>query len=232
MIGALRIVRSWSHRGTNETWTVQHIRRGIHADHTTCHRSCAKTSENHCQMRWHRCINTVNTLLRKGYVWNQQSVHECQSFHLSNKPAEVHPCLFWNWAGCWTLICLPAAHAISGCDTTSSLFKIGKRTAYSTLPSNIEDLISLAHLGQSGDISNELPTAKEYALLLYGSKGKSCKLLTSFGATTHVKVTRPYHSSRLQMLHSNNMWTTRSRYGPKAMRQSLLYGDRMAMNGR
>ena len=46
-------------------------------------------------------------------------------------------------------ICLPAAHAISGCDTTSSLFKIGKRTAYNTLVVNIADMLSLAELGLS-----------------------------------------------------------------------------------
>ena len=41
-------------------------------------------------------------------------------------------------------ICLPASHAISDCDKTSSLFKIGKRTAYNTLVVNIADMLSLA----------------------------------------------------------------------------------------
>ena len=74
-------------------------------------------------------------------------------------------------------LCLPASHAISGCDTTSSLFKIGKRTAFSKLLLNIGDLLPLAQLGQSSDITNELPTATKYALLLYGSKSNSCKSL-------------------------------------------------------
>ena len=74
-------------------------------------------------------------------------------------------------------ICLPASHAISGCDTTSSLFKIGKRTAYNTLVVNIADMLSLAELGQSSDVTNAFPTATKYALLLYGVKGRSCQSL-------------------------------------------------------
>ena len=45
-------------------------------------------------------------------------------------------------------ICLPASHAISGCDIASSLFKIGKRTAYNTLVVNIADMLCLTELGQ------------------------------------------------------------------------------------
>ena len=41
-------------------------------------------------------------------------------------------------------ICLPASLATSGCDTTSSLFKIGKRTAYNTLVVNIADAVFLS----------------------------------------------------------------------------------------
>ena len=74
-------------------------------------------------------------------------------------------------------ICLPASHAISGCDTTASLFKIGKRTAYNTLVVDIADMLYLAELIQSSDVTNGLPTATKYALLLYGVKGRSCQSL-------------------------------------------------------
>ena len=74
-------------------------------------------------------------------------------------------------------ICLPASHAISGCDTTSSLFKIVKRTAYNTLVVNIADMLSLAELGQSSDAKIAFPTATTYELLLYGVKGRSCQSL-------------------------------------------------------
>lgn len=73
--------------------------------------------------------------------------------------------------------CLPASHAISGCDTTSSFFKIGKRTAYSKLMQNIGHLASLSRLGQTSDTSNVISTATQYALSLYGSKNKSCHTL-------------------------------------------------------
>lgn len=71
--------------------------------------------------------------------------------------------------------CLPASHAISGCDTTSSLFKVGKRTAYSKLKQNIGHLAPLSTLGQTKDIANVISTATQYAILLYGSK--SCRTL-------------------------------------------------------
>ena len=79
--------------------------------------------------------------------------------------------------GQYVSICLPASHAISGCYTTSSLFKIGKRTAYNTLVVNIADMLSLAELGQSSDVTNAFPTATKYAVLLYGVKGRSCQSL-------------------------------------------------------
>ena len=74
-------------------------------------------------------------------------------------------------------ICLPASHAVGGCGTMSSLIKIGKRTAYNTLVVNVADMLSLAELGQSSDVTNGLPTATKYALLQYGVKGGSRKCL-------------------------------------------------------
>ena len=59
----------------------------------------------------------------------------------------------------------------------TSLFKISKRTAYNTLVANIADMLSLAELGQSSDVTNACPTATKYALLLYGVKGRSCQSL-------------------------------------------------------
>lgn len=73
--------------------------------------------------------------------------------------------------------CLPASHALSGCDTTSSFFKIGKRTAYSKLMQNIGELTPLANLGQTRDTTNAMSAATMFALSLYGSKSKSCRTL-------------------------------------------------------
>ena len=89
-------------------------------------------------------------------------------------------------------ICLPASHAISDCDTTSSLFKIGKRTAYNTLVVNIAELI------QSSDVTNGLPTATKYALLLYGVKGRSCHSLNA--TTMRARMTDLHLSSHQQTM--------------------------------
>ena len=74
--------------------------------------------------------------------------------------------------------CLPAVHALTGCDTTSALFKIGKQTAYTKLIKHEETLRGLAALGDlSSDDTLVLENARRYALLLYGKKGQSCSTL-------------------------------------------------------
>ena len=42
------------------------------------------------------------------------------------------------------LKCLPAAHALTGCDTTSYFFKIGMQTAFNKLSQNIECVSKLS----------------------------------------------------------------------------------------
>jgi hypothetical protein len=67
---------------------------------------------------------------------------------------------------------LPAAHAITGCDTTSSLFEIGKRTVFKVLkdsPENFRDVSTLA------DCDTDQPTdaASKLVCRLYDQiKGK------------------------------------------------------------
>ncbi len=114
----------------------------------------------------------------QGCVRQLQSIHERWSLQQNNKSPEVHSYQrnnIENWARCFDL--LTTSHAISGYDTTSSLFKISKRTAYNTLVANIADMLSLAELGQSCDVTNAFPTATKYALLLYGVKGRSSQSL-------------------------------------------------------
>ena len=43
-------------------------------------------------------------------------------------------------------LCLPALHSLTGCDTTSAIYKIGKCTAYKTLQKNEEKLEAHRHL--------------------------------------------------------------------------------------
>ena len=45
-------------------------------------------------------------------------------------------------------LCLPALHSLKGCDTTSAIYKIGKRTAYKILQKNEEKLKALSTLSE------------------------------------------------------------------------------------
>lgn len=73
-----------------------------------------------------------------------------------------------------TALCesLPACHALTGCDTTSSLFKIGKTTALNKLEKNITELQGLKTFGLTDRLQESLPVARQYALSLYGPKKK------------------------------------------------------------
>lgn len=69
-----------------------------------------------------------------------------------------------------TALCesLPACHALTGCDTTSSLFKIGKTTAFNILEKNINELQGLRTFGQTESLPEAVAVARKYALHLYG----------------------------------------------------------------
>jgi hypothetical protein len=65
----------------------------------------------------------------------------------------------------------PAAHAITGCDSTSSLFGIGKRTVFKVLkdsPENFRDLPILADC----DTDKSIDAARKLVCRLYDQKGK------------------------------------------------------------
>ena len=62
---------------------------------------------------------------------------------------------------------LPAAHALTGCDT-SSLFKIGKHTAYTKLVEHVKSTPNaLKMLVLSGCIPNDVTAARAYILAVY-----------------------------------------------------------------
>ena len=126
-------------------------------------------------------------------------------------------------------ICLPASHAISDCDTTSSLFKIGKRTAYNTLVVNIADMPSLAELIQSSDVTNGLPTATKYALLLYGVKGRSCQSLNA--TTMRARSASLFPPTDDALVSTSDASITKWLYGSTVMKQSQISGILMAMDG-
>ena len=71
---------------------------------------------------------------------------------------------------------LPAFHALTGCDTTSSFCGKGKKTAYKLLKK--ESLASLlSGMGESWDLSMEtIKNSKQYVLALYGSEMENFNL--------------------------------------------------------
>ena len=126
-------------------------------------------------------------------------------------------------------ICLPASNAISDCDTTSSLFKIGKRTAYNTLVVNIADMLSLAELIQSSDVTNGLPTATSYTLLLYGVKGRSCQSLNA--TTIRARYASLFPPTDDALVSTSDASITKWLYGSTVMKQGQISGILMAMDG-
>jgi len=69
---------------------------------------------------------------------------------------------------------LPAVHALSGCDTTSALYRLGKRTAYSALTKNSD---ALQGLEAFQDVPTFLDTARRFVLLMHGKKTKNLSSL-------------------------------------------------------
>ena len=65
---------------------------------------------------------------------------------------------------------LPAIHGMTGCDSTSSFKKIGKRRAFTVLVQHADSLPGLAKIGTSSSLEDSLSDARQYALLLYNFK--------------------------------------------------------------
>lgn len=69
------------------------------------------------------------------------------------------------------LVCniLPAVHALTGCDSTSSCFGIGKKTVYKTLiqnPQKFQNLLSLA----GSDVETSVEVGRKFVSVLYDPK--------------------------------------------------------------
>ena len=71
-------------------------------------------------------------------------------------------------------LCLPALHSLTGCDTTSAIYKIGKRTAYKTLQKNEEKSEALSTVGEMS-IEEAVEIARTLLLLMYGKKEEDVK---------------------------------------------------------
>jgi len=66
---------------------------------------------------------------------------------------------------------LPSVHALTGCDTTSAFFGIGKKSVFKLLKTSSDDLFSLANLG-TFDIDDATRAARQLIAPLYDTKRK------------------------------------------------------------
>ena len=91
-----------------------------------------------------RCDDTdVLVLLVYYFSRGQLAEHVYMYAGHSGKERYIPVHLIANELGPTVCECLPAAHALTGCDTTCSLNRIGKKTAYSKLVNNADILSQL-----------------------------------------------------------------------------------------
>ena len=69
---------------------------------------------------------------------------------------------------------LPAAHALTGCDTTSSFAKVGKRTVYNKLVGYSKQNPSALATFSQNDADGDVERATQFILHVYGSKEVDC----------------------------------------------------------
>ena len=67
------------------------------------------------------------------------------------------------------------SRCLQGCDTTCSINRIGKQTAYSKVVTNIGMLSQLLTFHKD-NLDDSVDVARSYALLLYGKKGEKAVL--------------------------------------------------------
>ena len=75
-------------------------------------------------------------------------------------------------------LCLPALHSVTCCDTTSTIYKIGKRTAYKTLQKNEEKLEALSTFSEMS-VKEAVEISRTLLLLMYGKNAKDVRHWTS-----------------------------------------------------
>ena len=67
---------------------------------------------------------------------------------------------------------LPAAHALTGCDTTSSFFGIGKKSMFKALKETPNQFSDLSRI-ECSDIDDSVDLSRKLISRLYDPKGKS-----------------------------------------------------------
>ena len=114
-------------------------------------------------------VEVLLILCKQIHVWFISSVHACRPWNEREICPHQHVTICEK-IGKDMSNCLPACRALTGCGTTSSLYRIGKTTAFTKLKTHLSELKDLAHFGLSASLEESLPVSREFALLLYGKK--------------------------------------------------------------
>ena len=135
-------------------------------------------------MWWHRrpCFATLLFKQRNADA-GKRGVQACRAFRQDRHEGTLYsisPDL--PKVGQFHLPVLTAMHALSGCDTTSALRRLGKRTAYSALVKNAD---ALQGLTKFEDKDTFLESSQTFALLLHGEKGQACQFVKWATGTLH-----------------------------------------------
>ena len=110
----------------------------------------------------------------KGMLANEVYMHAGHSYKIFTKERYIPIHQISSKLGNSICHYLPAMHALSGCDTTTALHRLGKRTAYSALAKNADALHGLTKFE---DKDTFLESSQTFALLLHGKKFKHCSSL-------------------------------------------------------
>lgn len=86
--------------------------------------------------------------------------------------------------------CLLSIHCLTGCDTTSAFYKIGKRTAFDVLRKNIDCLEKMSKLPLLPK-QEALQLAAKYVLLLYKNKDSNIRTLNDLRLRMAINSNKP-----------------------------------------
>ena len=74
-------------------------------------------------------------------------------------------------------VLIPLVHAPTGCDSTNSLFGIGKITAYTVVGKMANSVASGLGFSSDGSSTVWIAAVRSLVLAMYGNKGRKCKTL-------------------------------------------------------
>jgi len=113
------------------------------------------------------CLHYYSQMVNTEEIWFQTGA--VSNIKDGRRFLPVHE--LYRYTGVSVCSLLPAVHALTGCDTTSSFFGIGKKSVYKLLLSKPEQFLSLTSLS-AGDQESAIDGGRKFVASLYDPKGK------------------------------------------------------------